>query len=114
MLPVVDLRLWWRRLLDPKLPGMADHAPRAKLWVMLLAVSGLAGLTLLRYNGLWRHESWAGLYMLLGTLWVAAGGGFCHAAGLLAPGAHGCLGALVGAAAARRLADAKCHSLCLL
>lgn len=72
MLPVVDLRMWWRRLLDPQLPGMADHAPRAKLWVMLLGAAGIAGLTLLRYNGLWKHESFAGLYMLLGSLWVAA------------------------------------------
>lgn len=67
----LDLQLWWQRLRDPHLPGMGDHAPVAKPWVALLAAAGLAGLTVLRYSGVFQDDSWVWLYTLLGLAWMA-------------------------------------------
>lgn len=65
------VRLWWRRLRDPQLPGMGEHAPVAKLWVALVACAGLAGLAVLRYRGLLQDDSWVWLYTLVGLGWMA-------------------------------------------
>lgn len=61
------MRGWWRSLIDPTMPGMDEHSPRAR-WLPLLIMLGLLAIQVwLRYEHKILHPAkWHGLHLVIG------------------------------------------------